>query len=103
MSDPMLPVGTGRCKCCGCGRYFTSVSGFDRHQILRDDGSVICRDPATIVRRETGEPVLVLNEKGYWQYPEMAEMPVFAVAERENATKRPSNDQSHQNVQEVLF
>lgn len=33
----------------------------------------------------------------------MTEMPVFAVAERENATKRPSNDQSHQNVQEMLF
>jgi len=41
------------CLCSGCGRAFTSLTAFDRHQTLRD--GLTCRDPAScglIARRE---------------------------------------------------
>lgn len=50
--------GTGQCLCGGCQRPFNSVSAFDRHQTLRKDGSVVCRDPASLG--------MVTNERGWW-------------------------------------
>jgi hypothetical protein len=86
VSDPMLPIGSNRCQCTGCGRYFASVSGFDRHQRITD-GVVECRDPGSIVNLKTGEHSLILNKAGYWQGPEMAEIPVFTVTENVGATE----------------
>ena len=95
MSDPMLPIGTNRCLCTGCGRYFTSVSGFDRHQTLRDDGSVECRDPATIVNKKTGERVMILNDGGYWQFPEMPEIPFLTVGETVERAEGAANVETY--------
>lgn len=61
MSDPMLPAGTGRCKCMACGRYFTSVSAFDLHQRQGKDGRNVCIDPEITK--------LVFSERGYWRHP----------------------------------
>lgn len=63
MSDPMLPAGTGRCKCMACGRYFSVPRNFDKHQRQDKDGRNICVDPVTVG--------LVLSESGYWQGPGM--------------------------------
>jgi hypothetical protein len=64
VSDPKLPVGTNRCKCTACGRYFGGVGGFDLHQ--QDDGAgrTVCQDPATVVDQH-GRRLLV-EKKGYW-------------------------------------
>lgn len=43
---PVLTIGTNRCQCSGCGRFFGGVSAFDRHQKIAKDGSAICLDPA---------------------------------------------------------
>ena len=62
MSDPMLPNGVDRYgKCAKCKRYFNGNRAFDKHQKLRKDGSVLCRDPETLG--------MFLNEKGYWSFP----------------------------------
>jgi hypothetical protein len=82
----MLPIGSNRCLCSGCGRYFASVSGFDRHQTITD-GVVECRDPGSIVNLKTGEHALILNDAGYWQGPEMTEIPVFTVTASAESTK----------------
>jgi hypothetical protein len=47
VTDPLLPPGSNRCLCDGCGRYFGGVRAFDRHQTARRDGTTICHDPAT--------------------------------------------------------
>lgn len=78
MRDPMLPVGSNRCKCVGCGRYFGGVSGFEAHQRVAKSGDVECRDPA-----EVG---YVVNEAGYWVKP-MPEGIVFRPQVGEKATK----------------
>ena len=70
MSDSKLPIGSKYCQCRECGRYFTAVSGFDLHQRLAGDGSVMCRDPEVVVSK-SGERKLFLNREGYWQGPEM--------------------------------
>jgi hypothetical protein len=60
MSDPLLPVGSNRCLCGGCGRYFSSVSAFDRHQTAAKDGTNACHDPATRGLVDDGR---------YWGWP----------------------------------
>lgn len=63
MSDPMLPVGTNYCKCSGCGLYFGGVSSFDLHRYQMDGGGCFAPDQ---VQSKKGEPLLKLNERGYW-------------------------------------
>jgi hypothetical protein len=58
--DPTLTIGTGKCKCSGCDRYFKSPSAFDRHQKISDDGSAVCLDPA--------DRGLVMNGP-WWSWP----------------------------------
>ena len=50
-------------QCSPCGRVFTTVAAFDRHQDVdyKRAPRVICRDPAT-----TG---LVQNAAGRWHFP----------------------------------
>lgn len=56
--------GTGQCVCGQCGHGFYSLFGFDKHQTLDSDGSVICWDPASLgmVRNKTGWWVTSLRE-----------------------------------------
>lgn len=54
--DPMLPVGTARCKCSGCDRYFSSVGSFDKH---RREGR--CLTEAEMLARG-----MLVNARGYW-------------------------------------
>ena len=77
-SDPMLPLGTNRSRCMACGRYFSTVSNFDKHQRIRKDGRPECRDPETVG--------LVLGDAGYWQGPSV-DMPFFASMDSEDATE----------------
>ena len=77
MSDPMLPVGTNRCLCAGCGRYFGGVSAFDAHQTLGPDGRPICHDPASLTRKDGTSLGYIVNDKGFWVQP-MPDGIVFA-------------------------
>lgn len=83
MTDhPPLPPGTNRCRCSGCDRSFSSVSAFDKHQLIAKDGSGICLDPA--------ERGLVLI-RGYWSSPPPASNAVFSRMEtppRDETTER---------------
>lgn len=54
--DPMLPVGTNRCQCSGCDRYFSSVGSFDKH---RREGR--CLTEAEMLARG-----MLVNARGYW-------------------------------------
>ena len=65
MSDPMLPVGTCRCRCTACGRHFGGVGGFDAHQRDDVDGRTVCLDPATLGMVLSG---------GYWVRPTPADL-----------------------------
>jgi len=76
VSDPMLPVGTNRCQCMVCGRYFGGVSGFDAHQTVGADGRPICHDPGGLTNKKGELLGYVLNKYGYWSMP----MPEDAIA-----------------------
>lgn len=54
--DPMLPVGTARCQCSGCDRYFSSVGSFDKH---RREGRCLTEDEMTARG-------MLVNARGYW-------------------------------------
>lgn len=62
MKELEVSLGTGKraCGCRGCGRVFTSLSGFDKHQRMRDGGSV-CLDPLTVG--------LERKSSGRWGFP----------------------------------
>lgn len=45
MTDDVLGQAKKRCLCSGCGRVFSTVGNFDRHQTGVDP--VVCHDPAT--------------------------------------------------------
>jgi len=59
-SDPKLPVGSNRCRCSGCGRYFSSVASFDAHRLGDGESRHCLSEPAMRARG------MVVNEKGYW-------------------------------------
>ena len=104
----MLPVGVDRFgQCAKCKRYFNGNTAFDKHQRLRKDGSVICRNPESLG--------MFLNDRGYWSFPYTGP----DTAERARITARnaqkgvetsevapdPTNvlDASFGAIQEVLF
>jgi len=60
VSDPMLPVGTNRCRYTACGRCYGGVGGFVMHQRDGAAGQVVCLDPADLGLVERG---------GYWVRP----------------------------------
>ncbi len=45
-------TGLNICHCAGCHETFTSVSAFDKHQHLDDDGNAICTDPMSVLRQD---------------------------------------------------
>lgn len=55
-----LTVGSGKSQCGRCGLAFTSVSGFDKHQRLTKDGSIICLN---------SETVGLIERDGWWSFP----------------------------------
>ena len=58
--------GSNQCLCMGCGEHFNSVGAFERHQLTADDGSAICRDPATLTDRAGRPKPMVKNAAGLW-------------------------------------
>ncbi len=46
-----LTVGSSRCRCCGCGRFFGGVVTFDLHQHLTPSGELVCLDDDDLRRR----------------------------------------------------
>lgn len=63
-SDPRLPVGKNYCKCSACGHYFGGVFAFDLHRVGNANARK-CVNPQSLASKY-GEPVLFLNERGYW-------------------------------------
>lgn len=62
---------TGHCaKCC---ETFQGIALFDQHQIIQPDGSVICRDPATMAVRVAGEPQPLRFVEDAWRGPALPE------------------------------
>ena len=59
-SDPMLPIGTNRCRCSDCGEYFGGVGAFDLHR-----KKYACVPPAAVANKKN-QPLLRKNERGYW-------------------------------------
>jgi hypothetical protein len=60
-----LPIGTSRSLCTGCGEYFKSVSGFDKHRVGQYPERT-CAYPS--VRG------LALNSQGLWAAPMSADV-----------------------------
>lgn len=60
MSDPLLPIGTNRCRCTICGAYFGGVGGFAAHQRDGEGGRTVYLDPATLGMVRSG---------AYWVRP----------------------------------
>jgi hypothetical protein len=56
--------GDRRCRCAKCGRHFTTVGNFDRHQRVTKGGDVVCRDPA-----ERGMVVRWSGGHAWWSLP----------------------------------
>lgn len=54
----MLPIGSEKGQCRKCGRYFNSLSAFDKHQTHDEKGNVICRDPEQLG--------MMLTSSGHW-------------------------------------
>lgn len=102
MSDTMLPVGTNRCQCAGCGRYFGGVSGFDAHQTISPTGDAVCADPASLTNSKGESLGYVLTEAGYWIRP-MPEGIVFTRGVAENEAEPSADDVSPIEAQGVLF
>lgn len=63
MSDPLLPPATRMCRCSGCGQYFGSLTGFDRHRA----GPVETR--RCLTPEELRADGMALDERGYWRLP----------------------------------
>jgi hypothetical protein len=57
------------CGCSGCGRVFTGITAFDRHQRWAQ-GKLTCLDPATLGMER--------KRDGKWGYPAPAKLPHFA-------------------------
>jgi len=57
---PTLPIGSARCQCSGCARYFSSVASFDAHRVGEGDARH-CLTEAAMLARGMG-----VNDKGYW-------------------------------------
>lgn len=54
----VLRPGSSRCVCMACWDGFNSVTAFERHQVLDDEGNAVCRDPARLG--------MVRNADGWW-------------------------------------
>lgn len=81
MTDSYLRPGSSRCECAACGRRFSSVSGFDRHQEMignRYTPTLVCHDPST-----RG----LVEIDGVWQYPPITGMAKEAYTSRLGRTK----------------
>jgi hypothetical protein len=82
----MLSIGSHRCQCSGCGRYFGGVSAFDAHQTLGNDGRPVCHDPASLTNKKGESLGYVVDKLGYWGRP-MPEGIVWSVRKGKLRTK----------------
>lgn len=57
-----------RCLCQACGRYFNSVSAFDRHRV-GSGAKIQCVDPAQLG--------MILNAHGFWITEPMKTVPAY--------------------------
>lgn len=86
MGEPSLTIGTGRSQCGGCGRYFSGVSAFEKHQTLDKLGEVVCHDPAT-------RGLVLVNS--WWSWPDSGrERPIRVGAISERNDVRGNNQQA---------
>ncbi len=60
--------GRNTCHCTVCGELFARSQASDTHTTLDSNGDVVCRDPATLVRRN-GDPVFEKIPKPMWDPP----------------------------------
>ncbi len=58
---PRLRVGSNRCRCAQCGRFFGSVTGFDKHQQRAPDGNARCLSENEMCGRG-----MVQGAAGWW-------------------------------------
>lgn len=64
----MLPHGTAKCLCRGCGAYFLTLRAFDVHRLgVRSER--FCMDAPRMAERGLFE-----DSEGYWRFPKR-EMP----------------------------
>ncbi len=62
-SDPMLPPGSGFCKCTACFLYFKNVRAFDIHR------SGLGAKRACMPKPGVQAAGLELDSRGYWRLP----------------------------------
>ena len=55
-----MKVGNRRCQCSRCGKYFNSVSAFDKHWITRDG------ERTHLETAEMENIGMATNKAGYW-------------------------------------
>lgn len=75
--DGPLGIGKKTCGCRRCGKRFSTLHNFDKHQrtTFGTDTPIICLDP-----REVG---LVQNKRGIWKAPPRPDEPLFSEEEDE--------------------
>ena len=56
MDKPAKKLTGNQCLCRGCGEYFSTVQGFERHR-----AGGVCRNPADLGQ--------VLSPTGFWKRP----------------------------------
>jgi hypothetical protein len=56
--------GDGQCRCGSCDRHFSTTRNFGRHQMLTEDGGVVCRHP-----RDCGLVVRWSGGRAWWSAP----------------------------------
>lgn len=64
IAQPKLIVGSPRCQCGACGRYFTTPRSFDAHR-RGPAGKRQCTDPSSLLTKE-GKARLRLTPDGLW-------------------------------------
>ena len=85
MPDHKLPIGSNRCKCTTCGRYFSAPSSFEAHwrrpKGTPDGAGDGCFDPvlAGLVERS-----------GYWSFPAMDQSAISAFSVGPGSDETPS-------------
>jgi len=64
IAQPKLIVGSPRCQCGACGRYFTSPSSFDAHR-AGTGKERRCVDPSSLLTKD-GKARFRLSGNGLW-------------------------------------
>ena len=68
MRDDRLPIGTNKCKCSSCGKYFNSAAAFDKHRV----GLYVFKERRCLTTQEMQDIGMDLNKAEYWITEKMA-------------------------------